>query len=120
MNGNNAKNVCVKYGAEYSPPIAGSRVGVAIQTLGLHPLNGMRIEPEGDACGWYLWGGLALSDAADFFQPLCVEHLHDRCPEALPFLALPPGWRFVTDGEYVDVWYDEQLHEERGLRGDRA
>jgi len=28
---------------------------------------------------------------------------------ALPFLALPPGWRFLTDGSYVDVWQDEEM-----------
>ena len=38
-----------------------------------------------------------------------VSHLPEECPEALPFLALPPGWRFLVAGDYVDVWYDESL-----------
>lgn len=101
--------VCDQHGAEYLPPSAGSRVGIAVQTLGLQPLNGLRIDLEGGACGWYLWGGREMSDADDFFQPLCVEHLADRCPVAVPFLGLPPGWRFLTDGTYVDVWYDANL-----------
>jgi hypothetical protein len=29
--------------------------------------------------------------------------------EILKFLGLPPGWRFLTDGLYVDVWYDAAL-----------
>jgi hypothetical protein len=35
----------------------------------------------------------------------------DKCPEALPFLGLPPGYRFLVAGEYVDVWYDSTLLE---------
>src|SRR5438128_531236 len=84
--------VCNQHGAEFLPPVAGSRVGIAIQTLGLQPLNGMRIDPEGGASGWYLWGGGESSAADDFYQPMCVEHLADHCSAAIPFLALPPGW----------------------------
>src|SRR5438034_1459031 len=98
--------VCDEYGAAFCPPPAGSRVGIALQTLGNQPLNGMRVEPHGGVCGWYLWAGGEPSADADFYQPLCVEHLEAHCPAALPFLGLPPGWRFLTDGEYADAWYD--------------
>jgi hypothetical protein len=62
-----------------------------------------------------LAGGEAnpMSDATDFYQPLCVEHLADRCPLALGFLGLPAGWRFLTDDGHVDVWYDPELLEAR-------
>lgn len=103
------KAMCDHHGAEYLPPVAGSRAGIAIETLGLQPLNGMRIEPEGGGCGWYLWGGGEPSEADDFYKPVCIEHLAEICPFAIPFLALPPGWRFLADGEYVDVWYDASL-----------
>jgi len=108
------QQVCTEYGAGFFPPAAGSRVGVAIQTLRLQPLNGMRVEPDGAVCGWYLWGGGEPSEADDFFQPLCVEHLDNHCPAAVPFLALPPGWRFLTDGEHADVWYEQALLGGRG------
>ncbi len=107
------QRVCDQHGAEFFPPVAGSRVGIAIQTLGLQPLNGMRIDPHGGACGWYLWAGGEPSNADDFYQPMCIEHLTDYCPAAIPFLALPPGWRFLTDGKYDDVWYDASLTEGR-------
>jgi hypothetical protein len=107
------KSLCHQYGAPFLPPVAGSRVGIAIETLGSKPLNGMRIEPEGGACGWYLWAGGEPSEADDFYKPICVEHLAEHCPAALPFLALPPGWRFLTDGHYIDVWYDAKLTESR-------
>lgn len=107
------KSLCDQHGAKFLPPVAGSRVGIAIETLGLHPLNGMRIEPEGNVCGWYLWAGGEPPVADDFYKPMCVEHLAEVCPTALPFLALAPGWRFLTDGEYVDVWYDASLTERR-------
>jgi len=111
MDENQQRSVCDQHGAEFLPPVAGTRVDVAVQTLELQPLNGLRVLPEGGVCGWYLWAGEEQSDAIDFFQPMCVEHLAERCPQAIPFLALPPGWRFLTDGDYVDVWYDEALRE---------
>ena len=103
--------ICRDHAADFAPPATGSRVGVALQTLGLMPLNGTRIAEHGNVCGWYLWGGEATSDDPDFYQPLCVEHVPDRCPLALSFLGLPPGWRFLTDGESVDVWFDRNLLE---------
>lgn len=98
-------DVCARYGASFEQPQAGSHLGIALETLHLVPVYGVRVSPEHGTNGWYIWGG-EWSAAADFFQPLCVEHLADRCPLALPFLALAPGWRFITDGSYADVWYD--------------
>jgi hypothetical protein len=109
MNETQQRAVCEQYGTEFRPPAAGSRVGLATQSLGLQPLNGMRIEPEGGVCGWYLWAGGEPSTADGFYQPICLEHLPDYCPAAIPFLALPPGWRFLTDGNYSDVWCDSAL-----------
>lgn len=102
------RRVCEERGAAFDPPDGSSRVGIALQTLHHTPLHGMRIPPHDGVCGWYLWGG-DLSDDPGFFQPLCVEHLPERCPMALPFLCLPPGWRFLTDGEYSEVWHDDAL-----------
>ena len=107
------KTVCDQHGAELLPPGLGSRIGIAIETLDLQPLNGLRIDPESNVCGWYLWGGGEPSEADDFYKPVCVEHVADYCPAAIPFLALPPGWRFLTDGNYVDVWFDAALTEGR-------
>jgi hypothetical protein len=54
-------------------------------------------------------GGEVLSDAEDFFMPIHVSRLEDRCPEIIKFLGLEPGWRFLKAGEYEDVWFDETL-----------
>jgi hypothetical protein len=72
-------------------------------------LRTLRTTHDARACGWYVWAGGEPSGAPDFYHPVCVEHLAERCPAATPFLALPPGWRFLTDGTYVDVWYDPAL-----------
>jgi hypothetical protein len=101
--------VCARYGAGFAPPAAGTRVGIALATLGRVPLHGLRTAADGEACGWFLWCGGEPAADADFYQPMCVEHLDAACPAAVPFLALPPGWRFLTDGTYVDVWYDAGL-----------
>jgi hypothetical protein len=61
----------------------------------VQPINGLRHPPDGDTSGWYIWAGEALSDAPDFFVPLHAEHLKDWCPSVIPYLGLPPGWRFL-------------------------
>lgn len=73
------------------------------------PINGLRHPPEVDTTGWYIWAGEALSDDPDFFNALHVTHLDAWCPEVIPYLALPPGWRFLIASGYEDVWYDETL-----------
>ncbi|WP_354576615.1 hypothetical protein [Frigoribacterium sp. UYMn621] len=93
-----------------TPPLAGEKVGIARNVGdGLWPLNGMRHPVAADTSGWYLWAGSELSTADDFFIPFHIEHLAERCPAAIPFLALGPGWRFLITPEYEDVWFDESL-----------
>ena len=102
--------ICERYGVEPQPPAPGSRSGVAL--LGdaeRWPLNGLRHPAEAGTNGWYLWPGTALRQDADFFQPLHVEHLASRLPEAVAYLALPPGWRFLLAPDHEDVWFDETL-----------
>jgi hypothetical protein len=106
------KTVCSRHGVLPEPPGGDEKVGIALGTLGRVPLNGLRHASEGDTCGWYIWAGEGEpSDADDFFQPLHVHHLWERCPEVLPYLALPPGWRFLIAPGYEDVWYDPALLE---------
>jgi len=42
-------------------------------------------------------------------MPIHTAHLELKCALALKFLSLPPGWRFLTDGAYEDVWLDANL-----------
>jgi hypothetical protein len=76
---------------------------------GILPINGLRHPPEGDTTGWYIWAGGEPSDAPDFFVPLHVEHIKEWCPDAIRFLGLPPGWRFLVAGEHEDVSEDRSL-----------
>ena len=101
-------NLCRTYGTAYEPPKPGTNVGIALQTLGRLPIHGVRVAGTLTTCGWYIHAGDEWLDDADFYQPLCVEHLAERCPQVLPFLALPVGWHFLTDGSgFCDVWFDE-------------
>lgn len=103
-------SVCARHGAPWVPAPSDLKVGIARNVRsGLKPLNGMRHLPAGDTTGWYIWSGEELSSDPDFFVPLHVDHLSSWCPDALKFLGLPPGWRFLTDGAYVDVWEDPSL-----------
>ena len=101
--------VCLAQECDCFPVSSQSKVGVALSTIGMKPINGLRHPLHADATGWYIWCGEEFCDAPDFFQALCVEHLLESLPDVADFLALPPGYRFLVHGTYRDVWFDEQL-----------
>lgn len=101
--------VCSKYGQRWMIPPLNSKLGLALKTLGKVPINGLRHPSKGETNGWYIWCGEELSNAPDFFSPLHTSHLRERCPEALQFIGLPPGYRFLWAGDHIDVWYDPTL-----------
>lgn len=102
--------VCARFGVEPQHPDPLTKVEVATNISGsVVPLNGLRHPDAGDTSGWYLWRGESLNAEPGFFAPLHVEHVGDRSPEAVPYLALPPGWRFLIADGYEDVWFDPAL-----------
>jgi hypothetical protein len=102
----------MKYRVAYVPCPPALKVGIANNVRErLLPLNGLRLPPVDDTSGWYIWAGEEMSEAPDFFVPLHASHLEEWCPQVIRFLGLPPGWRFLTDGEYEDVWEDPFLLE---------
>lgn len=104
------QTVCEWQQADPLPPAPGSKLGIAMATLGKQPVNGLRHPPEAGTCGWYIWCGEVLSEEDDFFQPLHVEHLVDHLPEFVEYLDLPPGYRVLIDGNnWEDVWRDDSL-----------
>ena len=100
--------VCVRMGVEPQGPDVADKLGLSRSARSERPVHGMRIASAPGVSGWYIWSG-EMSEAEDFFEPTHVAHLPDVCPLAVPFLWLPPGWRFLTDGDYVDVWHDPDL-----------
>ena len=102
--------VCSSLNAVICEAYAGDKVGISQSALdGMLPVNGLRHPPTSGVTGWYFWGGELLSDADGFFKPLHLGHLENRCELCLKFLLLPPGWRFLTDGTYEDIWFDPDL-----------
>ena len=100
--------MCQRYQASIVPVEAHSIVGIALRTLRMLPLNGLRHSPSGDTSGWFIWGG-ELSVDPGFFAPLHVEHLVEEAPTLMPYLAMGPGWRVLLAPDHQDVWYDEKL-----------
>lgn len=97
--------MCEKHGSAFHPPVGGHKVGIALRTLALNPIHGLREPQQDDATGWYIWGG-PYSEEPDFFQPVHVDHLIDLLPMVMPFLGLEPGFKFITDSHgYADVWH---------------
>jgi hypothetical protein len=100
---------CQRYGAEFMPSGDTYKLGISESALqGQLPLNGLRHFPESETTGWFIWSG-ELSNDPDFFKPLHVYHLHKLCPAVLPYIALPPGWRFLVAPGHEDVWFDGTL-----------
>ncbi|SHF57069.1 hypothetical protein SAMN02745753_02217 [Marinomonas polaris DSM 16579] len=102
----NQKEVCEKFEAEFIPCLEPEKLGLAIKTIGQLPVNGLRHKAENGTCGWYIWCGEEMSQYADFFKPLHVNHINEYLPEVEQYLVLPPEYRFlITDG-CEDVWHD--------------
>ena len=106
-----ATRICERHRTDYWPTVERSKPGIGRDVHGpIQPLNGLWHPPVGVTCGWYIWRGTEISQADDYLGPIHVAHLTEECPEAVPFLSLPPGWRFLCGNQgYVDVWFDESL-----------
>jgi len=102
--------ICQKYSADYVPLDLTAKVGLARNVReGIRPLNGLRHTPIDGTTGWYIWAGEILSKDDDFFLPLHASHLPEWSPLVIPYLALPPGWRFLILENYEDVWFDRAI-----------
>ena len=102
--------VCAQHGAAPVSVRESDKLGIALDVrTGALPINGLRCLPEHGTCGWYIWAGEAMSQDAAYFKPLHVRHLKEWCEPAIRLLLLPPGWRFLVAGEYVDVWFDPDV-----------
>jgi hypothetical protein len=107
--------ICMKYGATFFPPKPNQKVGISLDTLEhKYPLNGLRHHPEGDSTGWFIWVGTGpINKDFNYFQPLHVVHLLEKCPEVVAYLGLPPGWRILIAPNYVDVWFDQNIFDSK-------
>jgi hypothetical protein len=105
------QSFCRAHNAEFVPAPCESKLGYALSTEGSMPINGLRNPVTSDTNGWYIWNGEQFSAADDFFAPLHTKHLVEKHPEIVKLLGLPPGYRFLLAGNYLDVWYDSSLLE---------
>ena len=104
--------ICKRFGTSLAESPSNLKVGISRNARdGVVPLNGLRHPPTAETTGWYIWAGESMPQDDDLFLPLHVAHLERWCPEALPYLGLPPGWRFLLAPGYEDVWFDPALLE---------
>jgi hypothetical protein len=103
--------VCKRFRLTPDPPGHETKLGVArsVRALDIWPLHGLRHPPAKDTNGWYLWAGGEPRTDEHFFEPVHIEHLAELRPELAPYLALPPGWRFLIAPGHEDVWQDPAL-----------
>ena len=102
------KLLCEEFDSAYIKVSGDDVVAVAVETLNQEPIVGIRKKPETEEnVAWFIYGG-ELGDGEDFFQTMPVRELQDILPEALPYLALAEGFRFMIDREdYEDVWKED-------------
>jgi hypothetical protein len=105
------KELCDRYNVEFVPSHAKQISGFATSTKGKLPINGLRHPLTKSTTGWFIWCGDSYSEADDFFQPLHTIHIHEEFPEISALLGLPPGFRFLKAGDYLDIWFDSKLLE---------
>ncbi len=103
------REFCSKHSASCAPAPPESKLGFALATKGRVPINGLRHPETLDTCGWYIWCGEDFSYAPDFFSTIHTKHVYEDYPELRRLLGLPPGYRFLLAGDYLDVWYDASL-----------
>jgi hypothetical protein len=73
------REVCRRFGATFLQPRNDDKLGVALHTLSVLPLNGLRHPITEGTSGWYVWGGGEPGDDPEFFAPLHIAHLSDAC-----------------------------------------
>jgi hypothetical protein len=107
----NSHEICTYYNSKYVPPELDSTLGLGKTSAAVRPINGLRHLPTNKMNGWFIYTGTSPIPQGDkdFFEPVHTVHISEKFPEVTPYLALEPGWRFLIDGDYVDVWYDESL-----------
>lgn len=102
------KEICEKYNSKWKPISRNLKIAVS-KNLDLETLNGLRQKSEIGKVFWFIWSG-EYSEDEKFFQPICAEHLLQKKPKIVDYLALDAGFRFLINGNgYEDVWFDENL-----------
>jgi len=104
--------VCRRFGATACPVGAEDLIGLGPTSKQTQwPVNGLRHAPEGGTSGWYIWWGEIdpAKQSAQFFTPVHASHISELFPPVVPYLALPPGWRFLIAPGIEDAWYDADL-----------
>ncbi len=102
------KLLCEEFKSSYIKVSGDDVVAVAVNTLNQEPIVGIRKKPEPEEnVAWFIYGG-EMGEGEHFFETMTVRELQDILPEALPYLALAEGFRFMIDREdYEDVWKEE-------------
>ena len=103
------KLVCEEFDSRYIKVNETDLVAIAKHTLTKEPIVGLRKKPDAENVSWFIYGG-ELEDGEDFFDVVSVKELEDIFPDAIPYLALEEGFRFMIDvDEYEDVWKADVL-----------
>ena len=98
------KLVCEEFDSRYIKVNETDLVAIAKHTLNKEPIVGLRKQPDAENVSWFIYGG-ELEEGEDFFDVISVKELEDVFPDAIPYLALEQGFRFMIDADdYEDVW----------------
>lgn len=103
------KLVCEEFDSKYIKVNETDLVAIAKHTLNKEPIVGLRKKPDAENVSWFIYGG-ELEEGNDFFEVITVKELEEVFPDAIPYLALEEGFRFMIDADdYEDVWKADAL-----------
>lgn len=102
------KLLCEEFDSAYIKVNDDDLIAIAVHTLNKEPIVGIRKKtPDDENVEWFIYGG-ELEEGNDFFEIITVKKLEEIFPDAIPYLALERGFRFMIDqDDYEDVWKAE-------------
>jgi hypothetical protein len=105
------QDICAKFDVPFVDVDQSQTMGVAENVRhNVMPINGLRLSPDGDFSGWYIWAGTNMHpEDDDFYKPLHVSHIDNWNPLVSKYLGLAPGWRFLVAEGHEDVWFDPSI-----------
>ena len=92
----------------YNIPLIGQKIAVSKEIFLGSEVNGVRYSAPDHMTGWYLTSNSYNGD----INTLKVDYLFSLLkvrPDLAKFLILPYGFRFYSDNESYDIWFDSNL-----------
>ena len=100
--------ICEREAVAFDPPSLEQLCAVSVGVYEGELAHGVRYHAPPHMSGWYVTTDRYDGDVHSLIVEH-VRHLVERRPDIAPLLALPPGYRFTSDGTLMDVRFDDAV-----------